>query len=91
MRLAGAGSADQDYVALLSDESGAGKIAHQMLINRRVFERKVIDIFGKWHLGDGELISDRTRLLLRYFGLQQIADELLRLVSRLSAVASVSS
>ena len=36
MRLAGAGPADQDDVALLSDEVAAGEIAHQALVDRRV-------------------------------------------------------
>ena len=80
MCLARAGAADQDRVALLSDEGAAGEIAHQVLVDRRVFERKVVDILGERQLGDGELVSDRTRLLLRYLGLEQIADQLLRLM-----------
>src|SRR5271169_6148091 len=80
MRLARAGSADQDDVALLGDELAAGKIAHQILVDRRGFELEVIDILGERQLGDGELISDRTRVLLRYLRLEQIAHELVRLM-----------
>src|SRR5271169_1972668 len=80
MRLARAGSADQDDVALLGDELAAGKIALPILVDRRAFEREVVDILGERQLGDGELISDRTRVLLRYLRLEQIADEPLRLM-----------
>ena len=53
MRLASAGSADQDDVALLSDEGAACEIAHQRLVDRRVLEREVIDVLGQRQLGDG--------------------------------------
>jgi hypothetical protein len=45
-------------------EGVACEIAHQRHINRRVFEREVIDVLGERQLGDGELVFDRTRLLL---------------------------
>src|SRR5271170_2770859 len=80
MRLARAGSADQDDVALLGDELAAGEVAHQILVDRRAFELEVVDILGERQLGDRELISDRTRVLLRYLRLEQIADEPLRLM-----------
>src|SRR5579859_670277 len=38
MRLAGAGPADQDDVALLRDEVTASEIAHQTLVDRRAIE-----------------------------------------------------
>ena len=80
MRLAGAGPADQDEVALLCDEVAAGKIAHQALIDRRSVEGKLVHILGERQLGDGQLVSDRARLLFRDLGLEQIADKALRLV-----------
>src|ERR1700683_1962848 len=80
MRLACAGSADKDDVALLSDETAAGEVAHEGLVDRRVFELEVVEILGERQLGEGELISDRTRVLLRYLRLEQIADEPLRLM-----------
>jgi hypothetical protein len=64
MRLACAGSADQDDVALLGDEAAAGQIAYESLIDRRVLEGEVVDVLGRRQFGDGELIFDRARLLL---------------------------
>jgi hypothetical protein len=46
MRLACAGPADQDDVALLGDESAAGQIAHESLVDRRILEGEVFDVFG---------------------------------------------
>src|SRR5271167_1210658 len=51
MRLAGA--ADEDDVALLGDESAAGQIAHESLVDRGIFEGEVFDVFGQRQLGDG--------------------------------------
>src|SRR5580704_6489420 len=80
MRLACAGPADEDDVALLGDESAAGQIAHESLVDRRILEGEVFDVFGQRQLGDGELIFDRARLFLRDLGLLEIANEPLRLV-----------
>src|ERR1700691_6191380 len=64
MRLAGAGFADQDDIALFSDEAAAGEITHQRLVDRRALESDVVDVLGERQLGDGELVFDRARLLL---------------------------
>ena len=80
MRLARAGSANQDDIALLRDEGSAGEIADEILVDWRVVEGEVVDVFGQRQLGDRELVSDRTRLLFRYLGLEQIANYLLRLM-----------
>src|SRR6202167_4317671 len=80
MRLARAGSTDQDDVALLGDELAAGEVAHEILVDRRALELEVVDILVERQLGDRELISDRTRVLLRYLRLEQIADEPLPLM-----------
>jgi hypothetical protein len=65
---------------LLSNEIAAGEIAHQVLVDRRSLEGKVVDILGERQLGDGQLIPDRARLFLRDLGLEQIADQTLRFV-----------
>jgi len=80
MRLAGAGPANQDDVALLRDEAAAGEIAHQALVDRCTFEFEAIDILGQGQFGDGRLILDRARLLLEDLSLEQIAREALRFV-----------
>ena len=43
----------------MSDERAAGEIAHQVLVDRRVLEHKVLDILGERQLGDGELVEWR--------------------------------
>ena len=80
MRFAGTGSADEDDVALLGDEIAVGEVAHQALIDGRAVEKEVVDILCERQLGDRQLIFDGSRLLLRDLGLEQIADEALRLV-----------
>src|ERR1700678_3534876 len=77
MRLARSGSANQDDVALLRDEAAAGEIAHQALVDRCTCELEAVDILGERQFGDGQLVLDRARLLLRDLGLEQIAREAL--------------
>jgi hypothetical protein len=91
MGLAGAGAADQDDVALMGEEVAAGEVAHQGLIDRRIVEDEVVDIFGEWQLGDGDLVLDRPSLLLGDLGGKQVADEALRLVLAFDRVAMISS
>ena len=73
-------SADQHDIALIGDEGAAGEIADQGFVDRRVDEVEVPDVLGQKQLGDGELVFDGAGLLLRYLSLQQIADDLRRLV-----------
>ena len=80
MRLAGSGSTYKHGVALLCDEVAAGEVANEGLVDRRVLEGEVVDVFGERQLGDGELILDRPRLLLRDLGAQEVSDKALRLV-----------
>ena len=80
MRLAGAGAADQDSVALLGDEAAAGEIAHQGLVGRRTVELEVVEVLGERQLGDSELVFDRASLLLVDLGGEQVADDALRFV-----------
>jgi hypothetical protein len=69
MALAGAGSADQHAVALVLEEVAGGEVADQGLVDRRALEHEVVDapkgLWGERHLGDGHLVFDRARLLLR--------------------------
>jgi len=74
------GSTDKHGVALLDDEAAAGEVANERLVDRRVLEGEVAEVFGERQLGGGELIPDRPRLVLRDLGAQEIADEALRLV-----------
>ena len=80
MGLAGTRPADQHDVALLGDEATAGELVHERLIDRRALELEVVEVLGKRQLGDGELVLDRARLLLADLGLEQVADDALRLM-----------
>src|SRR5271156_6877727 len=80
MGLAGAGPADQHGIALLCDESAAGEIVDERLIDRRALELEVVEVLGERQLGDGELVLDRARLLLADLGVEQIADDALGFV-----------
>jgi hypothetical protein len=83
MRLARSGSSDRDDVEPLDDEAAAGEVAHKGFIDRSVLEGEV-DVVGQRQHHDGELVLDRARLFLRDLGLQEIADEALRLVLALN-------
>jgi hypothetical protein len=61
----------------VGDESAAGEVAHQRLIDRCALELEVIEVLGERQLGDGELVLDRARLLLVDLGGQQVADNAL--------------
>jgi hypothetical protein len=75
-----AGAADQDDIALLGQEPAAGEIAHEIPVDRRAFELEVVDILGEREFRDGELVLDRARLLLGDLGLEEVADDALRLM-----------
>src|SRR5689334_8876700 len=75
MGLAGAGSANQDDIAMLSDEAASGEIVDEGLIDWRPLELEVVEILCERQLGDGELVLDRTCLLLADLGVEQIADD----------------
>ena len=64
MSLAGAGTADQDGVALLGDEAAAGEIIDQRLVDGCAFELEVLKILGKRQFGDGELVLVRISLMV---------------------------
>src|SRR5262249_25190697 len=70
MGLSGSCAADKHDVALFGQEAAGGEIADQRLVDWRTFEAEVVNILGQRQLGDGELVFDRTRLLLTDLGLQ---------------------
>ena len=80
MSLAGPGSPDQHDVTLLADESAAGEVANEGLVDRRVLEGEVVEVLGERQLGGRDLILDRPRLLLRDLGAQEVADEALEVM-----------
>ena len=82
MGLTGAGSADQNGIALLGDEATSGEVVDERLVDRRALELEDIEIFGERQLGDGELVLDRARLLLADLGIEQIADDALARLNR---------
>src|SRR4051812_18068038 len=80
MSLAGSGPADQHGIALLGDEAAACEIVDERLVDRRALELEDIEVFGERQFGDGELVLDRARLLLADLGIEQTADDALRLM-----------
>ena len=78
--LAGAGTADQNGVALLRDEPAASEIIDQRLVDGGSLELEVIKILGERQFGDGELVFDRASLLLVDLGVEQVADNALGFV-----------
>ena len=47
MGFAGAGPTDQHGVALLGDESAAGEVIDERLVDRRALELEVVEILGE--------------------------------------------
>ena len=81
VRLAGSGASHENAVALFGDElTAVGEIVDEGLVDRRTFEGEVGDVLGKRQPGDRHLILDGSRLFFVDLGLEQIADETLRLV-----------
>jgi hypothetical protein len=78
--LAGPGSPYEHGVTLLSDESAAGEISNESLVDRRALELEVVDVLGQWQLADGELVLDRERLLFGDLGVQKVTNEALGFV-----------
>ncbi len=71
MCLAGAGTADQHGIALLSDEATSGKVVDERLIDRGALELEAVEVLGERQLRDGELVLDRARLLLADLGVSR--------------------
>ena len=77
MGLAGAGTADQNGIALLGNEAAAGEIIDQRLVDGCALELEVLKVLGQRQLRDGELVLDRAGLLLVDLGVEQVADNAL--------------
>jgi len=58
MALSGAGTANQDGIALMLEESASGEITHQVLIDWRVAKIEVGQLLGQRQPGDGDLVFD---------------------------------
>jgi hypothetical protein len=80
VRLARAGSADQNDVALLLEEPAAGEVAYQRLVHFGGIEVEVVDVLGQRQLGDRHLVLNRARLLLVDLRDEKVADDPLGLV-----------
>ena len=80
VRLARPGRTDQHDIALMVEELTTSQIAHERLVHRRIVKGELVDLLGQRQLGDGHLVFDRACLLLADLGVQEIADDLLRLM-----------
>src|SRR5215467_10824530 len=91
MGLAGAGSPDQHGVALLGDESAAGKLIDEGLVDRRTAELEVVEVLG-----------ERCLAMVSWYLIERACFSLISAVSRspmmrcgscwrLTAVAMISS
>lgn len=78
--LAGPGVADRHGVAPMGEEVAGGEVAHQGFVDRCVVEHEVVDGAGERQLGDGDLAPDRAGLLLADLGVEEVADDTLRLM-----------
>ena len=83
MGLAGSCSADQHGVTLLGEKGARREVADRSLVDERTLESEVVDVLGERQSCDGELVLDRTGLLFRDLGFEQVAAEALRLVAPL--------
>jgi hypothetical protein len=61
MAFAGAGSADEDGVALLGKEVAGCQLANERLVDGRAVEAEVVDILGQRQFDDGQLVFDDRR------------------------------
>src|SRR5260370_35126836 len=75
MGFAGAGSADEDSVALGVQEGAGGKLTHLALVNWRVGEGELVEGFQDRELGGGDAIADRPGLAGGPFCPDQAGDE----------------
>jgi hypothetical protein len=71
--------------------SAGSEVSDQRLVDRRLVEDELLDLLGEGQLGDGDLVPDRARLLLRELGREQVADDLCGSCCRFTAVATISS
>src|SRR5674476_845046 len=81
MRLAGAGAADKDRIALGVQEGASGEFANLPFIDRRIGKDELVQIFEDRELGSADAIADRAGLPVRAFGPDQAGDEGIDLIA----------
>ena len=81
MGFAGAGSADEDCVALGVQEGAGGEFTNLSFIDWRIGEDERVDIFEDRELGPADTIADRAGLPVGAFGPDQAGDERIDLIA----------
>ena len=81
MGFAGAGSANEDRIALSVQEGACGEFSNLPFIDRRIGEGERVDIFEDRELGSADAIADRAGLPMRALGPDQAGDEGIDLVA----------
>src|SRR5437660_7145870 len=87
MGFSGAGSADEDRIALGIQEGAGGKLANLPFIDRRIGEDELVDILEDRELGTANAVADRAGLPVGAFGSDQAGDERIDLVAPGKALA----
>jgi hypothetical protein len=85
--LAGPGAADEDGIALLSQEGAGRQVPNQGLVDGGAVELELGQLFRQRRLGDAELIADRAGVLFGDLRLEQLADDLRHRMLALQPVA----
>ena len=73
MGFSGAGSADEDYIALGVEEGSGGEFANLPFIDRSIGEDKLVEILEDRELGSADAIADRAGLPVGAFGRIRLA------------------
>src|SRR5450759_2318907 len=81
MGFAGAGAADKDRIALGVQEFAGGEFAYQPLIDRRIGEDELVEVFENRELGPADAVADRARLAVGAFGPDQTGYKRINLVA----------
>src|SRR3954447_26500849 len=81
MRLARAGAANEDRVALGIQERPGGQFAHLALIDRGLGKDEPIEVLEHRKLGPAQAIADRAGLPMRALGPDQAGDQRIDLVA----------
>jgi hypothetical protein len=81
MSFAGAGSTDEDRVALGVEEAAGGEFANLALVQRRVGEDELVEVFEHREPCAADAIADRSRLTVSALGSDQAGDEGIDLIA----------
>ena len=87
MGLAGAGSTDEDGIALGIQENTSGEFAHLALIDRGVGEDEAVEVLQDRKLGAANAVADGPRLPVGALGADQAGDEGIELIAAGQALA----